>query len=263
MTLQPQTAQAVLHHIADDPVRREKLGSGGDILLADFDILFQVGENFFLCLGVVILIQPADDLHVVHKVFFRNLDQPRQYRLANQKRFREQEFHVFRVLRKQLWKNIRQRIALADQHIPEKLLRLILVLELFTGIHIKSQIILDKAEVLQDIRLNAAAGAGQYAEPMREIIVQLHEAECHEPVKPRVGKFLDDILIAFETDLTDNFPPPSVQGSRIGIGVALNIGKIAALFCFAEIIVTVDAESLKGNLDLLFQIILGPYGICL
>ena len=58
-----------------------------------------------------------------------------------------------------------------------------------------------------------------------------------------------------------DFPPLSVQGSRIGVGVTLNIGKIAALFCLAEIIVTIDAKRLKGNLNLLFQIIPGPYGI--
>ena len=92
---------------------------------------------------------------------------------------------------------------------------------------------------------------------MREIVVQLHEAECHEPVKPCVGNLLDDVLIAFETDFTDDFPPLSVQGSRIGVGVTLNIGKIAALFCLAEIIVTIDAKRLKGNLNLLFQIIPG------
>ena len=50
-----------------------------------------------------IKIQPADDLHIVHKVFFRNLDQPRQHRLADQEGFRKQKLHISRILDRPLY----------------------------------------------------------------------------------------------------------------------------------------------------------------
>ncbi len=70
--LQPQPAEAVFHHIPHDPVRGEKLRCGRDVLLADFDVLFQIGKDFILWFGIVILIQPADDLDSVFPVILRN-----------------------------------------------------------------------------------------------------------------------------------------------------------------------------------------------
>ena len=54
-------AQAVLYHIADNPVRGKELGDGGDLLLGDFAVL---GKGLVFWLRIVILIQPADDLHL-------------------------------------------------------------------------------------------------------------------------------------------------------------------------------------------------------
>ena len=59
------TAKAVFDHIADDPVRRKKLGDGGDFLFGDLSVL---GKGSVLRLGVVILVQPADDLHLTSRI---------------------------------------------------------------------------------------------------------------------------------------------------------------------------------------------------
>lgn len=68
MALVPQTAKAVLHHIAHDPVRGEQLGRRRDVLLADLDVLFQVGKHLVLGFGVVVLVHPAHDLHLTHRL---------------------------------------------------------------------------------------------------------------------------------------------------------------------------------------------------
>ena len=61
VSFHPQTAKAVLHHVTDDPVRGEQLGHGRDFLFGDFTVL---GKGSGLRLSVVILVQPADDLHL-------------------------------------------------------------------------------------------------------------------------------------------------------------------------------------------------------
>ena len=61
VTLHPQAAKAVFHHVADDPVRGEQLGHRRDLLLGDLAVF---GKGGSLGLGVVILVQPADDLYL-------------------------------------------------------------------------------------------------------------------------------------------------------------------------------------------------------
>ena len=59
------TAKAVFHHIADNPVRREELRDSRDFLLGDLAVL---GKGSVLRLGVVILVQPSDDLHLARRL---------------------------------------------------------------------------------------------------------------------------------------------------------------------------------------------------
>ena len=75
--VQPQAAQRVLHHVAHDPVRREDLRGGGDILLAKF-LLAAVDGVFFL--RDVKLVEPSDELHLL-VVLVR--DRPCRYELIN------------------------------------------------------------------------------------------------------------------------------------------------------------------------------------
>ena len=73
VTFQPKSSEGVFHHIANDPVRGEKLRCGGDALFRDLDVLLELGEGIIFQLGVVILIQPADDLDGILPVFFGNV----------------------------------------------------------------------------------------------------------------------------------------------------------------------------------------------
>ena len=70
VTFQPKSAERVFHHVADDPVRREKLRGGRNALLRDLDVLLELGKSIVFQLGVVILIQPADDLDGILPVLF-------------------------------------------------------------------------------------------------------------------------------------------------------------------------------------------------
>ena len=67
------SAKAVFNHIADDPVRSEELCCGRDALLGDLHIFLEQRKGIILEFGVVILIQPADDLHLIRPVRFGNI----------------------------------------------------------------------------------------------------------------------------------------------------------------------------------------------
>lgn len=72
MPRDPEMPQTVLYHISNDPLRREKLRCGRNTLLCDFHILFQQSKGIVFQLRIEILIQTADDLHLIRPVFFRN-----------------------------------------------------------------------------------------------------------------------------------------------------------------------------------------------
>ncbi|MNF84664.1 hypothetical protein D3C84_670350 [compost metagenome] len=55
-----------MHHVFDDPVGREQLGGGGDVLALD-----HLADDLVLLIGNIELVEPADDLNVL-PVFFRN-----------------------------------------------------------------------------------------------------------------------------------------------------------------------------------------------
>jgi len=61
VSFHPQTAKAIFHHVTDDPVWGEQLGHGRNFLFGDLPVLCK-GSG--LRLGIVILVQPADDLHL-------------------------------------------------------------------------------------------------------------------------------------------------------------------------------------------------------
>ena len=59
--LQPKPAQRVLHQVADDPVRGEELGDGGDVLGGHGAL---AGHDLVLPLGDVELVEPAEDFDI-------------------------------------------------------------------------------------------------------------------------------------------------------------------------------------------------------
>ena len=73
MSFCPKPSQRIFYHISNYPVRRKKLCCRRNAFRTDFNVLFQVGKNFVFRFGVVILVQPADNLHLVLPVFFGNI----------------------------------------------------------------------------------------------------------------------------------------------------------------------------------------------
>ena len=117
VTLYPQAAEAVFHHVADDPVRGEQLGHRRDLLLGDLTVL---GKCSGLRLGIVILVQPADDLHLtallhVEVVFRDVVGQLVHHALLIHHRKVQQDFGVVGGLFKQTGQDLIQRIALLDE----------------------------------------------------------------------------------------------------------------------------------------------------
>ena len=123
VTLHPQAAKAVFHHVADDPVRSEQLGHRRDFLLGDLAVLF---KSSFLRLGVVVLVQPADDLHLTAlldvEVLFRDIvGQLVHHALLIHHRKVQQDFGVVGGFFKQTGQDLIQRIALLDEQKAEQL----------------------------------------------------------------------------------------------------------------------------------------------
>ena len=113
VTLVPQTAKAVFDHVPHNPIRRKQLGGGGDVLFADFDVLFQVGEHLFFRLGVVILVQPANNLHGVLPVGFGDVVyQMADHAVLIREGERQQQRHIVVHLLKQAGQAVAQRGAL-------------------------------------------------------------------------------------------------------------------------------------------------------
>ena len=57
----PQPPQGVLHHVPHNPVRGEELGDSRNLLPGNLAVF---GKGGVLRLGVIVLVQPADDLHL-------------------------------------------------------------------------------------------------------------------------------------------------------------------------------------------------------
>lgn len=64
------SAEAIFYHVPNDPIRREKLSSRRDAFLRDLHIFLEKSKSIILEFGVVILIEPADDLHLIRPIFF-------------------------------------------------------------------------------------------------------------------------------------------------------------------------------------------------
>lgn len=84
MVEQPQTANRVLHQIADDPVRGEELGRGGDLVGAGLLVPLEAGEDLVLAFGDVELVEPADHLDVLAVLDREGLDRRGPHRAVGQ-----------------------------------------------------------------------------------------------------------------------------------------------------------------------------------
>ena len=212
VTLHPQAAKAVLHHVADDPIRGEQLGHRWDLLLGDLAV-FGKGGGFRL--GVVVLIQPADDLHLtalLHvEVLFRDVvGQLVHHALLIHHRKVQQNFGVVGGLFKQTGQDLVQRIALLDEQKAKQLVQLVVLLPLddlgfFLGG--KGQVSIKGGG--DQIRLHLAALGGKHPQVGGQIVVDLHEPHSNQAVEPSIGNLLHDILVG---------------GGVVGVGLLLPDG---------------------------------------
>ena len=203
MTLAPQAAKAVFDHVPHDPVRCKQLGGGGDICRADFDVLFEVGEHLFFRLGVVILVQPAHDLHSpAFIIFFEPVGfgdvvyQMADHAVLIGEGERQQQRHIVVHLLKQAGQAVAQRGTLLEEQQPECFVQLVVVFE------VDDLLLLCRGVVQHcvkrggdDLRLGAAIRAGQNPRAAGQQVVDLHIPHRNQPVEPCVGNLIHHSLV--------------------------------------------------------------------
>ena len=212
VTLYPQAAKAVFHHVADDPIRGKELGHRRDLLLGDLAVF---GKGSSLGFGVVVLIQPADDLYLTAllnvEVAFRDVvGQLVHHALLIHHRKVQQDFGVVGGLFKQTGKDLIQRIALLDEQKAEQLVQLVILLPLDDlGFFLGGKGKFGIKGGGDQIRLHLAALGAKHPQVGGQIVVDLHEPHSDQAVEPCVGHFLHDVLVG---------------GSIIGVGLLLPDG---------------------------------------
>ena len=194
MSLQPEPAKRVFHQIPDDPIRREKLCGSRKSLRRDLDIPLKIGKNSLLWLRIVILIQPADDLHLLMPVLLGDLcHQPLSNAAGTQQICRKQQLRPAADFLKDLRQPLIQTIAQTDDQIPVKLL-IRLFFQQFQHFSPVAELLRQAERLGEDLRPKGALAVGKYPDLNRKIAVDLHKTEGDEAVKPGVGGLLDDGL---------------------------------------------------------------------
>ncbi|OPX91093.1 MAG: hypothetical protein A4E52_00618 [Pelotomaculum sp. PtaB.Bin013] len=192
--LQPQPPQRVFHHVPDNPLRRKKLGGGWDGLLVDFDVFFQSGKNLVLFLGDVILIQPADDLHLIAEILPGDAaDKVMDDTALCVEGVGQQKLGIIVDLLKHPRQDGGKSVALRNKNVFVQFLgRQVTIFGDFALIHIVQPV-----RLADNVRLGAAfIHAGKDADAGGQIVVDLHEAQGDEAVEPGVGNLLHDGVIA-------------------------------------------------------------------
>ena len=199
-------AKAVFHHIADDPVRREELGDGRDFLFGNLSIF---GKGGVFRLGVVILVQPADDLHLTLnlpvlirvrdvKVLLRDVvGQMVHDTFLIHNREVQQQFGVVVGLLKQCGQDLVQGVALLDEQQPEQLVQFVFGFQAQDSLFLsggKGQLRIEGR--CDQIRLDLAALRRQNADMRGQIVIDLHEADRNQPVEPCIGDLFQNVFIS-------------------------------------------------------------------
>ena len=68
VTLDPVTTEGIVHHVSDNPVCCEKLGSSRDVFFLDGSLVDV--DDFVFPLVIVILVKPADNLNGIMPILF-------------------------------------------------------------------------------------------------------------------------------------------------------------------------------------------------
>ena len=228
VALQPQPSQGVFHHVAHDPVGGKELGGGGDALLGDLHILFQQIKGLGFQLGVVILIQPPDDLHLVGPVLLGNVG----YHAAKdavraENVIGKEQLGIAAHLLKHLGQAFTQGIALGEQQVPVESLGLIL-LDVLRHLALIQSGQVNVEGLLQNLRVKGPLGVGEHPDVAGQVVVDLHIPQGDEAVEPGVGHLLHHLFIALGLDLPHQLPALALllggQGHAVdGDGVFLSI----------------------------------------
>ena len=198
VSFHPQTAKAVLHHVTDDPVWGEQLGYSRDFLFGDLTVLCK-GSS--LRLGIVILVQPADNLHLTTalnvEVILRDImDQMIDYAVLVNNGQAEQQLGVVLCLFKQSRQNLVQGIALFQEQDAEHFVQLIVLLQLENlSLFLRSKGQLCVKRRCDQIWLQLSALGRKHSNMGRQIVVDLHETDRNQAIEPCIGNLLDHILI--------------------------------------------------------------------
>ena len=198
MSLHPKTAKAVLHHVADDPVRRKELRDRRHFFLRNLALL-RKGVVLRLC--IVILIQPADDLHLPAalyiEILFRDImdKMPDHAVLINDGQI-QQKLCIITGLLKKSRQNLIQCVALLDKEQPERFIQLVLLFQPVDFLLLCSG--KDKLRVKgirHEIRLHLAGIGREHTDMGRQVIVDLHKTHGNQAVEPGIGNLLQYVLI--------------------------------------------------------------------
>ena len=223
VTFQPKSAEGVFHHIADDPVRREKLRCGGDSLFRDLDILLELGESIVFQLSVVILIQPADDLDGILPVLFGDVgNHVTKNAVLTENVVGQQHFRVAAHPLEHDRKRTVQGVALRQQQIAVEGFGVV-ALDVLRHLAAVQSRQIKVQHIVQDLRLERTGCVREHTDMGGQIVVDLHKAQGDKAVEPSVGNLFHDLFIALFLDLLDEFLPlglflrcqqPTIQGVR-------------------------------------------------
>lgn len=166
-----------------------------------FGDLAVLGKGGVLRLGVVILVQPADDLNLtalfdIEIVLVNVMNQVKHDTFLIHDRKVQQQFGVVAGLLKQGGEDFVQGIALLDEQHPEQLVQLVF------GFQAQDSLFLGRGEgqlriegSCHQIRLDLAALRRQNADVGGQIVVDLHEADGDQTVEPSVGDLFQNVLV--------------------------------------------------------------------
>jgi hypothetical protein len=224
---EPQAAHAVLHQVLHDPVGREELGGGGDVLRFD-----DLANDLVLLLADVELVQPADDFDF-SPVFFRDLcHQLGNDGVAAQQVVGQQQLGVVVNALKQEGHGAGQGVALGhQQHAVQLAIAVAGEFEFGDFGFVQAwEFAGQVCGVGKDV-WQPPGGAGQCPVAVAQVVVQLHVAQRGKAVEPGVGHGFHGVGKAVFADALDqlvalaaDFGGPGLTGDDGDIALGLGGG---------------------------------------
>ena len=187
---QPEAAEGVLHKVANDPVRSEELGDGGNILGGHGTLASHDGVFF---LRDVELVEPAEDFDFIPIRLLAAAYELPDHGVGVQEVIRQQEECGIIQLAEDIGQDAVQLLTLGQEECAVELLIAVareLEADHFVAVQRGER---DMLGLLQNLRHAAAQRIAENAVAMVEITVQLHVAKRHETIEPSVGHGLHDL----------------------------------------------------------------------